>query len=129
MTSSATSRVTLRVLVREYWGVYGGWRELLKSPYLYIALFLLPLMVGIWSRQAWWDVVLLILPNLLGLSLAAFTLFLGAGSETFRELIAGEDETEVKDGKVIPSPFIKTAVIFLHFLIVQIKKHLELLPF
>lgn len=107
-------------LVAEYWQTYGGARELFKSPFLYFALLLVPLTAGIWSKEGWWEDVLSILPNLMGISLAAFTLFLGAGSEKFRMVIAGSDSDDVKSGeKPLPSPFVKTASVFLHFLIVQ----------
>ena len=118
--SSKEHRVSIGVLLGEYWDHYGGWVELFRSPYLYIAVILMPLMFGAWSKPLWWDTVLSILPNLLAVSLAAFTLFLGAGNEKFRELIAGEDDEEkTDDGKFLPSPFLKTAAVFLHFLVVQ----------
>lgn len=107
-------------LVAEYWGTYGGKAELFRSPYLYFAILLVPATYGIWSKHGWWSDVLSIIPGLMGISLAAFTLFLSAGSEKFREIIAGEDEAEASSDITQPSPFRKTASVFLHFLVVQI---------
>lgn len=112
--------VTFLELLREYWHAYGGARELAMSPYLYFAIALTPLTFGEWSRANWWDTVIGVVPVLLGISLAAFTLFLAAGSEGFREVIAGQDAEETsKNGELKPSPFVRTAAVFLHFLIVQ----------
>lgn len=115
MSASSNTGPGVVEQVLEYWSRYGGFHELAKSPYIYLALALLPLTYGSWSSPGWWGDVLSILPSLMGVSLAAFTLFLGAGSEGFREVIAGSDE----GGAPTLSPFVKTATVFLHFLVVQ----------
>lgn len=121
---------TFVVLLREYWHAYGGLRELVRSPYLYLAIALTPVMYGEWSHADWWDTVIAVVPVLLGISLAAFTLFLAAGSEGFREVIAGRDSEEVENNgargepsstpaMTEQSPFVRTAAVFLHFLVIQ----------
>lgn len=89
---------------------------MLKSRYLYFACFILGLTFGTWRSELWWDQVFSIIPNLLGFSLAALAIFLGAGSEKFRETISGE---EPEDGGA-PSPFMAATATFTHFVIVQL---------
>lgn len=114
------TRVSLLCLLGEYWTIYGGWKELCRSPYLYMAILLTFCFTGLWRKPDWWADVLTILPVVMGISLAAFTLFLSAGSEKFRRLIAGTADTDKgSDTEPNPSPFLRTSAVFLHFLIVQ----------
>jgi hypothetical protein len=134
MTAKKREGVSFLDLLREYWRAYGGLAELKRSPYLLIALILMPLMAGSWLRPYWWHSVLSIIPGLLGISLAAFALLLGAGSEQFREALAGEETSDAqavagntsnaRDVVPVPaqtdhSPFLKAATVFLHFLVIQ----------
>ncbi|WP_301278524.1 hypothetical protein [Dechloromonas sp.] len=87
-----------------YWRAYGGSRALFSSPYLHVSILLAGAMYPFWLRESWWDTALSTLPNVLGFTLAGFTIWLGFGDEKFRALISrAKPDRE--------SPFIlKTAV-------------------
>jgi len=99
--------------IGDYWFAYGGWRALLKSEIFWLSLMLAVVSMRIWKSANWWQIVIETVPTLLGLSLAALTLFLGVGSEEFRTWLAGRESV----GDV--SPFKKTAAVFVHFLVIQ----------
>ena len=96
-----------------YWNTYGGWRALLSSPYLHVALFLLLLTNHQWISRDWWDQSLAILPNLLGFSLGGFAIFLGLGDEQFRAVLAEKDEKESN------SAYTLVSATFVHFILIQ----------
>lgn len=96
-----------------YWKCYGGWKSLRNSPYVLAALMLVLPTQNRWQHGEWWDVVLGVLPNLLGFSIGAFAIFLSFGDEEFRSTIAGDG----KNGK--SSPYINFCASFFHFVLVQ----------
>lgn len=71
-----------------YWRAYGGSRALLSSPYLLVSILLAGAMYPFWLRESWWDTALSTLPNVLGFTLAGFTIWLGFGDEKYRTLIS-----------------------------------------
>lgn len=103
-------------LIRQYWSTYGGWNDFLVSPYLHISLLLTVVTYGAWTEKSWWDQVLTIVPSLLGFSLGALAIFLGFGSERFRDVISGK-RLDASD-KV--SPYMSVTAAFTHFIVVQI---------
>jgi len=107
-------RTNLLTQISEYWAAYGGAKSVIRSEFFWLSLALTAITFGVWREPNWWELVLQTVPTLLGLSLAALTLFLGVGSEGFRETIAG-NETDDSE----PSPFRKTAAVFVHFLVIQ----------
>ncbi|HHW7569579.1 hypothetical protein ACJ7Z2_05320 [Mannheimia glucosida] len=96
-----------------YWDIYGGWRALLVSPYLHIAILLLIFTHHQWMSRDWWEQSLSILPNLLGFSLGGFAIFLGLGDEQFRAILAAKDENEKS------SVYTVVSATFVHFILVQ----------
>lgn len=113
----SAERPSLVDLVREYWRAYGGTASLFRSPYLYSAFAISLVLFGLWTKVGWWADVLAIVPGLMGISLAAFALFLSAGSEKFRQMLAGKESFAASSSE--PSPFLRAAAVFLHFLLVQ----------
>lgn len=107
--------VRLHGQIGEYWTAYGGISSILKSEFFWLSVILAAATFKLWKTPKWWDLVLAAIPALMGISLAAFTLFLSAGSEKFRELVAGQDSGKSQP----PSLFVGTAAIFVHFLFVQ----------
>ena len=96
-----------------YWRAYGGSRALFSSPYLHVSVLLAGAMYPFWLREAWWDTALSTLPNVLGFTLAGFTIWLGFGDEKFRTLISrAKPDRE--------SPFMGVSAGFAHFVVVQI---------
>ena len=100
-------------IFRYYWSIYGGWKALLSSPYLHIAILLLILMHHQWTARGWWEQGLSILPNLLGFSLGGFAIFLGLGDEKFRAILAEKDDSEDY------SAYSLVSATFVHFILVQ----------
>lgn len=96
-----------------YWRAYGGSRALLSSPYLLVSILLAGAMYPFWLRESWWDTALSTLPNVLGFTLAGFTIWLGFGDEKYRTLISrAKPDRE--------SPFMGVSAGFAHFVVVQI---------
>lgn len=100
-----------------YYRAYGGFSAFIKSPYLYLSLFLTIALYPHWSGNSWWEDVLSIMPNLLGFSLGGYAMFLAIGDEKFRGFLAGKEEDEDDD---VQSPFLALNGAFVHFIIFQV---------
>lgn len=101
-------------IIGRYWRAYGGFRAFLVSPYLHFALLLTLAMSDFWSKQSWWESALSTLPNLLGFTLAGFTIWLGFGDEKFQKLVS----TPSKNGAA--SAYIAVSSGFVHFVLAQL---------
>lgn len=101
-------------LLLRYWKAYGGFRALIKSPYLLLSVIISALLYPHWSEPMWWDDVLSIMPNLLGFSLGGYAMWIAIGDDDFRQLISGEDA----DGKT--SPYMEMNAAFVHFILLQL---------
>jgi len=73
------------------WRHYGGWREFLRSPYLWSG-FALALLLSLRSGCGWfwYESALGVLPNLLGFSLGGYAVLLAFGDKKFLNLIRGD---------------------------------------
>ena len=116
-------------IIGRYWRAYGGFTELLTSPYFYASIIITGILFPAWSQLGWWDDVLSIMPNMLGFSLGGFALWMSIGSEKFRNFLAEQDEQcgeckACKSNNVCtnddPSEFTMINAIFLHFIILQV---------
>ena len=103
-------------VIRRYWRMYGGLKSILYSPYAHLSLLLLIPTYRLWLSERWWSMALSILPSLLGFSLAGFAVFLAFGSDEFKRLIGGVDESR----SATSSPFMSVASAFAHFVVVQV---------
>jgi hypothetical protein len=101
-------------IVARYWRAYGGKKALIRSPYLWAALFITVLLYPEWSTAGWWHDVLTVMRNLLGFTLGGYAMWIAIGDDEFRLLISGEED----DGK--PSPYMEVNATFVHFIILQI---------
>lgn len=101
-------------ILRLYWKIYGGWRALVFSPYFHVAIVLTILLWHFWWTDAWWDVSIGILPNIIGFALGGYAIWLGFGDEKFRNLISE------KDTVACSSPYLEVSATFAHFIIVQL---------
>ena len=98
---------------RYYWKVYGGIRALTGSPFLWISFVIaLPLSI-LWQWQ-WQDKAISVLPNLVGLSFAAYAVIVGFSPENFLQIIRGDSP----NGRF--SPYISGSVRIAHFVFIQI---------
>lgn len=96
-----------------YWREYGGFSALVRSPYLHLALILALASFGEWGK-AWWELVIFVLPALIGFTLGGYAILIAFGDERFRAIIAGKST----DGQA--SPFVVVSTTFVHFILVQI---------
>lgn len=103
-------------LISQYWSTYGGWRDFFLSPYLHFSLLLLAITFATWTEEGWWEQVLSVVPSLLGFSLGALAIFLGFGSEQFRNVISGKRPGQ--PDKI--SPYMSVTAAFTHFIVVQV---------
>ena len=109
----------VRKIFGRYWRAYGGWRSLVRSPYLHIAFVLNCICFASWiGNKEWWETVISILPNLLGFTLGGFAIFIGFGDEKFRKLLVEETEKEILEGK--PPLYESLCATFVHFILIQI---------
>lgn len=102
-----------RDLFMDYWRSYGGTGALLRSPYLHLAVFLLLPTFAIWSQPGWWDMVISVIPSMLGFTLGGFAIFLGFGDEKFKAFLA-ERETPQQ-----PSLYLGLCASFFHFIFIE----------
>lgn len=95
-----------------YWKRYGGIRALVLSPYFGLAALLTIISAVMAPCEKWHETALGILPNLLGFSIGGFAVLLVFSSDRFLKLIT--------EGGSQGSLFLKTNVIFVHFILVQV---------
>lgn len=94
------------------WTNMGGTAALLKSFDFRFALAITLMCWPAWLEPDWWENTISVLPSLLGFTLGGFAIFLGFGSDQFKELIAREDETK--------SEYLSVSSAFLFIVAVQV---------
>jgi hypothetical protein len=99
---------------RIYWRSYGGSAALIRSPFLWAAVFITGLLYPKWSQPLWWNDVLSIMPNMLGFTLGGYAMWMAIGDDKFRTLISGERPSGT------PSPYMTVNALFVHFILLQI---------
>ncbi|MEP6880223.1 MAG: hypothetical protein ABI865_15405 [Nitrosospira sp.] len=104
----------VKEIFAHYWCTYGGWSALIKSSYLHVAIFFLIPTCNFWLNEEWWDQSILVLPNMLGFSLAGFAMFLALGDEKFREMLTEVEEQESS------SLYVSLCASFVHFILIQL---------
>lgn len=101
------------VIFHRYWSSYGGVSALISSPYLHLSILFSAASTYYWTNSEWWEVALSALPNLLGFTLAGFTIWLSLADEKFKKLLW----RDTYDGS---SAFEKVNATFVHFVVVQV---------
>ncbi len=101
-------------IARRYWREYGGLAAVLLSPYFHVAVVLTLLMSRYWQNEAWWDVALGVLPNIIGFAVGGYAIWMGFGDESFRRRIS---QRSSEDGT---SPYLTVSAAFAHFVVVQL---------
>jgi hypothetical protein len=100
-----------------YWGLYGGWRALATSPFLYLAVILTALLRPFWSSVAadgsvtWAQVAIDIVPSMLGFSMGGMAIMLAFSDGKFFTAITQKGKAD--------SFFVKVVASFYHFIVVQ----------
>jgi len=69
------------------WNFYGGSKSVKESVYFRIAFIITLITFPLWLKPGWWDIVLGVLPNLLGFSLAGMAMLLAFGNIDFQKWI------------------------------------------
>lgn len=75
-------------LIRSYWKACGGWHDLIRSAYLHAAFVFALLSSSVLADIKWTDTVLQVVPNLIGFSLAGYSVLLGFGNDKFKQVLA-----------------------------------------
>lgn len=116
-TKLARSYRSVGLIVARYWRAYGGWSDLLTSVYFHVAIVIASLSYGFWMTAGWWDLVISIVPSLLGFTLGGYALLIAFLGEGFRKFISGPKTRP--DGTQAESPFIVMNATFAHYIVVQ----------
>lgn len=99
--------------LRRYWTIYGGFRAILASPYVHIALAISLLCVPFWDgdvKAA--EIALSAVPNLLGFTVGALAIMLAFSSADFFKTLAEDGDPQ--------SFFMKITSSLTHFILVQV---------
>lgn len=95
-----------------YWRAYGGWHALFTSPYLHMAILVSLVLRHSWLETAWWETASSVIPNIIGFTLAGFTIWLGFGNEQFQHILSQ------KRAHKEFSNYIVVSATFVHFILV-----------
>jgi hypothetical protein len=100
--------------VRRYWNIYGGWKALVTSSYLHLALLITAALYPLWyncdQSPAWVDLTVNIMPSLMGFSIAGMAVMLAfSHPQTLGVITEGKEK----------SFFLGTIVNLIHFVVVQ----------
>jgi hypothetical protein len=99
-----------------YWAIYGKWRALVGSPYLWIAVVLTVVCFPLWTAtengvRVWAQNAVDIVPGMLGFSLGGMAILLAFANPRLLKV--------VREGGKVDSLFMKTVASFFHFILLQ----------
>lgn len=86
--------------------------SLLRMPDLIVSCALSLLLFPWWLSTDWPDLLLSVLPNILGFTIGSFAIFLGVGSDNFRRAILGRSEQK--------SPYLRLSGLFVFSIAIQL---------
>lgn len=99
--------------LKDYFDSYGGWIEILKSPYFALSFITNLFLYKSWTTSLWIKDVKEIIPSILGFSLGAYAIIATFGNERFQNLIADEEENK-------NTLYRKMNTAFIHFILTQV---------
>jgi hypothetical protein len=99
-------------LLKLAWRIIGGWSGIRGTWHFRVALLVWLVSSLTWIEPDWWKDVMTVAPSLLGFTLGGFAIFLGFGSDAFKEMIASEEEEEAE--------YLSVSAAFLFFVLVQL---------
>jgi hypothetical protein len=104
-------------IFKRYWSAYGGWKALICSPYLHLAIVLMALSsIFKGDKVYWFTTPLAVLPNMLAITFCCLAIFVAFGGQKFTALLSSP--TKQNSGKL--SNYYKSAsTAFIHFIIIQ----------
>jgi len=94
---------------------YGGLDVLVASKYFWLSVVAAIVCSRYFGAPGWWDLVLGVVPGLVGFSIAGVAIFVSLGSDKLRASLAG-----AMPNKVETSPFIDFMAMFTHFIVTQL---------
>lgn len=100
---------------RSYFSEYGGLNAIFLSPFFYLAVATTGVCSRYFTTPKWWDVVISVVPGLVGFSIAGVAIFISLGNDSLRGVFAGKEP-----GSSESSPFMKFMAMFTHFIVVQL---------
>ncbi len=98
-----------------YFQVYGGLNSVAGSPYFWGAVATTLIASRFLTSPGWWDLVISVVPGLVGFSIAGVAIFISLGNDSLRAVFAGRCPGESE-----PSPFMKFMAMFTHFIVIQL---------
>ncbi|WP_257294581.1 hypothetical protein [Endozoicomonas sp. YOMI1] len=104
----------LFTLLSSYWGIYGGFRAVLLSPFFHLSLLITCFMGPLWLKARWIDLATDVIPNMLGFALGGYAILVVFGDERFIQIISGSPSSKKA------SPFMGINAAFLHFILIQL---------
>ncbi len=101
---------------RIYWKIYGGFNDLKKSKYVYIAIAVTALCAPLWLNEVagartWPQIAIDIIPGLLGLTLGGMAIMLAFSNKRFWTAVTQKGNPK--------SLFMKGISAFFHFIVIQ----------
>lgn len=97
---------------KAYWAAYGGPSAIIRSRFFIISIAVTLLCYSLWLKNDFSDLPISILPDILGFSIGAFAVWLGFGSDDFKEIIA---KITTKNG----NGYDVSNASFLHLILIQ----------
>ena len=114
---------------KDYWRVYGGWKDAVCSAYSFVAFAFTLVVSPAYLFSAWWEPSIDILPNIVGFTIGAYAILVSFGDEKFRKVLAASrkktEDSETPPSSLAehlqqrPSPFMAVNAAFAHMVIVQ----------
>jgi hypothetical protein len=114
MMQPNAQRAASRSVFGDYWVAYGGWPALSRSAYFHVSAVGAVLLAPFLATKDWWDIVIQVLPNIVGFSIGGYAIWLGFGDEKFKALMS-----ERESGSTA-SPYMEVSATFCHFVIIQL---------
>lgn len=100
--------------LKKYWQSYGGFKALLKSPFLWLSVIMTMISHDFFLDKKWLDIPISMLPNLLGFNLASYSVWLAFGNHKLNKILS-----KLKEGQ-LHSRYMEVNSSFIHFILAQI---------
>lgn len=98
--------------LRGYWAAYGGWRSIVRSPVVWLAIIFTMVCAPLWIDGRWADLTISTIPSLLGFSLGAMAIILAFPSSPLFRLFTENGRRD--------SYYLDLSSKFAHFIIIQV---------
>lgn len=100
----------VKKVISAYWGLYGGWRHAITSPFFLIALIVHIVLFDSWTNSPWYEGAISILPSILGFVVAAYAILTAVTSPVTRFALSKYGDKG--------SPFMNLSTSFVHIIVV-----------